>query len=294
MFPIDRFAEIQQHPQDFKLLERVPLTRDDVLARLPVVLCEATPNERVSSMIFLDTETTGMNPGRDKIIELGMVRCTVSLDRNIILSVDSIYDAYEDPKMPIPPEITKLTTITDDMVRGQSFNMDDVMKFFADRPLVVAHNAKFDRPFFDRRFQNLNKMAWACSQNEVDWGVLGFNGVKLEFLLQSNGYFYNAHRASYDCLALCFLMHVQPKALEMLITNSLLMTYRIDAVKAPFDIKNTLKENGYRWDADNKLWYIQVNGAEDAVAQVEFLGRLYPNAFDNVRVISYTAQDRYR
>lgn len=294
MFPLDRLSEIQQRPQDFKLLERVPLTRDDVLTRLPIVLQAAEPNERLISVVFLDTETTGMSPVKEKIIELGLVRCTVSLDRKLILSVDRVYDAYEDPKVPIPEEITRLTGINDDMVRGKAFNQEEVLAFFADHPLTVAHNAKFDRPFFDRRFSSLGDLAWACSQNEIDWHMLGYGGYKLEFLVQSSGYFYDAHRACNDCLALCFLMVQMPEALEMLLTNSLQLVYKIEAVNSPFNVKDLLKEQGYRWDSAQKLWYIQVVSPEEAVAQLNYLQSIYPEALNHVKITSYSAQDRYR
>lgn len=294
MFPLERFEDIKNHPNDFKLLERVPITREDVVELLPINLAERTPNERVCAIVFLDTETTGMSPITDKVIELGMVRCTFSLDRKILLSIDRIYDAYEDPKRPIPPEITKLTGITDEMVKDHRFDDDLVLNFIAGNPLVVAHNAKFDRPFFDRRFPALSGCAWACSAKEITWQDYGFGGYKLEFLVQSLGYFYDAHRACNDCLALCYLMHLQQKAFEELINRSLLTTYRIDAIKAPFGVKDQLKDHGYRWDGNDKIWYINVIGTEEAKEQVNFLQSVYPEATRSVRITSMTAKDRFR
>ena len=294
MFPLERIEDIKNHPNDFMLLERVPLTRDDVLERLPLKLADSVPGERLCAVVFLDTETTGMSALSDKIIELGMVRCTFSLDRKIILSVDRYYDAYEDPGCPIPPEITVLTGISDEMVRGKHFDDSTILNFFVDHPLVVAHNARFDRPFVDRRFGAIADNAWACSQREIKWSKLGFNGAKLEFLLQASGYFYDAHRACNDCLALCFLMVQMPEALEMLLTNSLQLVYKIEAVNSPFNVKDLLKEQGYRWDSAQKLWYIQVVSPEEAVAQLNYLQSIYPEALNHVKITSYSAQDRYR
>lgn len=294
MFPLDRLEDIKNHPNDFKLLERVPITRDDVVELLPIQLTPRAPEERVCAVVFLDTETTGMSALSDKVIELGMVRCTFSLDRKILLSIDRIYDAYEDPKRPIPEEITKLTGITDEMVRGQVFDDELVLNLVAGNPLIVAHNAKFDRPFFDRRFGQASRCAWACSAKEINWSNHGFGGYKLEFLVQSMGYFYEAHRACNDCLALCYLMHLMPKAFEELINSSLTQTFRIDAVKAPFDVKDQLKQNGYRFDGTEKVWYINVIGTEEAKNQVNLLQSIYSDATRNVRITSMTAKDRYR
>ncbi len=293
-FPLDRLEEIEQYPENFKLLERVPLTRADMIERLPIKLLDVMPNERVASVVFLDTETTGINPTSEKIIELGMVKCAMSLDRKCILSIDRIYDDFEDPKRPIPPEITKLTGITDDMVRGHSFDQNLVLSFFADSPLVVAHNAKFDRPFFDRRFTSLSNQAWACSQNEIDWKSLGFGGAKLEFLVQSSGFFYDAHRAVNDCLSLCYLLHIIPEAFEQLVLNSMLQTYRLDVSlpKNDYGKKDDLKAQKYRWDSEGKTWYIQVTSAEEAIAQVNFLKALNLKERDS-KITVFSAKDRY-
>lgn len=294
MFPLDRIDDIKLHPNDFKLLERVPITREDVQELLPIKLVEPIENEQTWPVVFLDTETTGMSAVNDKIIELGMVRCTCSLTRKCILSIDRIYDAYEDPKVPIPEEITSLTGITNEMVKDQHFDDDVILRFVADRPLIVAHNARFDRPFVDRRFSAWQPLPWACSQKEVDWAHFGFNGVKLEFLVQSKGYFYDAHRACNDCLALCHLMYLEPVAFGMLLDSSLRSVYRIDANGAPFELKDNLKNSGYRWDANNKVWYCQVNNQEEAQKQLSFLSKLYPTAAKKVTVLEFTAYDRYR
>lgn len=294
MFPLERLDDIKNHPQDFKLLKRVPLTRDDVLSRLPVQLTAAMPGEQTRAVVFLDTETTGMLAGRDKIIELGMVRCTYSVERKIILSVDRYFDAYEDPGAPIPPEIVKLTGITDEMVKGQHFDDDLILSFFADHPLIVAHNAKFDRPFVDHRFQALWDNEWACTFKEIDWGMLGFGVLKLEFLVQSMGYFYDAHRACNDTLSLCYLMFLRPDAFKMLLESVNTTTYRVDAIDAPVSKKDLLKSKGYRWDNDNRNWYIQVNGPEAAQEQCRFLESVYREARDRLQVRSFSAKERFR
>ena len=89
-------------------------------------------------------------------------------------------------------------------------------------------------------------------------------------------------------------MHLLPKAFEELINSSLTQTFRIDAVKAPFDVKDQLKQNGYRFDGTDKVWYINVVGTDEAKNQVNFLQSVYSDATRNVRITSMTAKDRYR
>lgn len=299
MFPLEKIADIKQRPQDYCLLHQVPLTRKDVLANLPLNIDVTCPNERVSSIVFLDTETTGMfdddiGGHRAKIIELGMVRCTFSLDRKRILSVDRIYSGYEDPQYLIPESITNLTGITNDMVRGQRFVDQEVQSFLADAPLLVAHNAKFDRPFFDQRFPQLSYLPWACTIQGIDWHMLGFDVVKLEYLVKSGGYFYNAHRAYDDCLALCHLMIHKPEAFAMLIDSALRLVYKLEAIDAPYNVKDVLKQNGYKWNQTDKVWYIQVSSPEVATYHVGFLQNLYDPSLSKVRMSSFSSQEVYR
>ena len=56
-----------------------------------------------------DLETTGLSPVRDRIIEIGAVR--VEIDGSV-----SRFQTLVNPGVPIPPRLTALTGIDDDMV----------------------------------------------------------------------------------------------------------------------------------------------------------------------------------
>jgi DNA polymerase-3 subunit epsilon len=48
------------------------------------------------------------------------------------------------PNRLIPQAITKLTNITDDMVKGQQINENEVASYLKDVDIIIAHNAQFD------------------------------------------------------------------------------------------------------------------------------------------------------
>jgi hypothetical protein len=68
----------------------------------------------------VDVETTGTNPNRDKIVEFGI--CLFEYDRQTgrIYKVLGSWEWFEDPSVSIPPEITTITGITDEMVAGHA------------------------------------------------------------------------------------------------------------------------------------------------------------------------------
>ena len=62
--------------------------------------------------VALDLETTGLEPSKDRIIEIGAVKV-----RN--KEVVGEYGTLINPQMEIPDRITELTGISNDMVQGK-------------------------------------------------------------------------------------------------------------------------------------------------------------------------------
>ena len=92
--------------------------------------------------IALDIETTGFTPGADAILEVGAV---LARDGAIVAE----YQTLLNPGRPIPPEITRLTHIDDEMVAAAPRFADiaaELDAFVGNRP-IVGHNIGFDLGF---------------------------------------------------------------------------------------------------------------------------------------------------
>ena len=225
----------------------------------PTSYCQDAPLGKLFKAAVLDTETTGLNPASDKIIELGIVVFEYSTETAQAYRVLEVFNELEDPGMPIPPESTKVHNITDAMVAGKRIDDDAVKTLMSDVSIVIAHNANFDRGFVEARFPFFADKPWACSLAQVPWKSEGFGSASLEFLAYRFGFHFGGHRASVDCQALLEVLQSDlpitgGKVMKTLLTNARSNEIKVWALNAPFDQKDKLKGRGYRWEAERKTW----------------------------------------
>ncbi|MFC1460255.1 3'-5' exonuclease [Microvirga arabica] len=230
--------------------------------------------------VIVDTETTGLDHTRDEVIELGMVAFLYDEDGRVG-EVIGTFNGLREPSVPIGPEITRLTGITPEMVAGQVLDLAAVERFVETADLIIAHNARFDRPFCERLSKGFQVKAWACSHSEIAWSGFGFEGSKLGYLLTQCGWFHQGHRAVEDCHALLeVLASPLPSGagfpFEHLLTSARKALVRIWAEGSPFDMKDMLKARRYRWndgtDGRPKAWWVEVD-EETFEAELAFLQR---------------------
>lgn len=245
---------------EYLVLRKINLDRD--------IRCTRRQRSGTLVGICLDTETTGLNHSKDKIIELGLVAFAYDPSTGEILKIIDRYNGFEDPGQPLANEIIEITGITDEMLTGQRFNDAAINALAAQASLVIAHNAAFDRPFVEKRFPAFKDIPWACTVTEVNWQAERLQARSLEYLLFKFGWCINAHRALDDAEGvLGLLLESLPvsgqRVFAALLKNSSESISRIYAVNAPFDKKNQLKQRGYRWSDGNggipKCWWTIVN-----------------------------------
>lgn len=285
----EAMAQLLDKHADFRVLRRLPVqTRFE---HQPV-----GPTRRV---LILDTETTGLDHTRDRIMELALLGVDVDTVTGLPTGEVEVYDGLEDPGMPIPREIQQITGINDDMVRGHKLDEDRVHAMLAGADIVIAHNAGFDRPFVEARLGRFAQIPWACSFADLDWKAQGRSSAKLTQLALEMGWFYDAHRAEMDCHALlAVLSSPLPMSggtgLARLLEASAKPSYRLQATAAPFESKDVLKARGYRWDGANKVWQVRMDDDLQLQAECDWLkAAVYSHRPARVQLEQFDASTRY-
>ena len=160
-----------------------------------------------NDMVVVDFETTGLNPHTCHIIEIGAIRI-----RNGQIVEE--YSRFVNPMVSIPPEVSKLTGITDAMVRDANpadKEIPELLRFIGNATFA-AHNAKFDYSFL---CEECNRLGIKISLPVLDTlelsrrlypelrshrlgAVCKFLGVSLK----------NAHRAVHDAHATALALNI--------------------------------------------------------------------------------------
>ncbi|HWU42523.1 MAG TPA: 3'-5' exonuclease [Bdellovibrio sp.] len=234
--------------------------------------------ETVRKGLVVDVETTGLNSSEDSIIEIGLRQFLFNKDTGEILAFEKSYSAFQDPERPLSKEIIALTGITDEMVKGQRIDWEQVHSLFTESVLVIAHNARFDRPFIDKKSKISTEKIWACSLKQIDWTQKGFFSPKLELLNIYHGFFTDSHRAINDVDALLYLLshknEISGKTyLCELMNNAKRSSTQVIASSAPFESKDHLKTRGYNWDNINRFWSKTIL-KEEVPAEISWLEEL--------------------
>ncbi len=156
-------------------------------------------------IVCFDIETTGLDKNRELITEIGAVVLKNG-------EVTDTFNTFADPCRQLPPEIVRLTGITDAMLQGAPSQEEAIRAFLAfagDRPLA-AHNAEFDMGFiaagcarYGIPFENPSIDSLILAQNFLPQLPKHKLDVVAEYLELPA---FNHHRASDDAATVAYML----------------------------------------------------------------------------------------
>ena len=153
----------------------------------------------LQDFVCLDLETTGLNPKKDRIIEIGAVKVRKG-------QIVGIFQQLIDPKQVLEERVEILTGISSKELQGQP-TIQEVLpciRDFLGEDVLLGHRVLFDYSFLKRAFIN-EKIIF--ERKGIDTLKLARQFVtdceskKLESLCKHYGITHEAHRALGDALA---------------------------------------------------------------------------------------------
>jgi len=214
----------------------------------PLPIREASPAPPGQSLpqrlLILDTETTGLDPQRDRCIELGAV--LFDLPRRSVLSQVSLL-------LPCDQNAAQAVNGIDPELTQQPQPWQQGLQWFeallASADLVVAHNAAFDRQWFGIEPLPAIHKPWLCTMEDIRWPAdrnLRSNPSVRDLALAYSVPVWAAHRALTDCIYLAQVFE-RCDDLEQLVQQGL-EPRRLYRARLSYEERHRAREAGFRWN----------------------------------------------
>jgi DNA polymerase III subunit epsilon len=207
-------------------------------------------------VLIIDTETSGLDPKRDWVIEIGAVLYSVT-HRTTLFQLSTLLNAQENAAElinRIPPAV--LPEISTDT---QQIFINTLQHLAQAANYAVAHNAAFDEQWFDGSHlpvltnNDTQPLKWLCTLEDFTFPKQTRPGENLVSLVLNHGIGVSStHRALTDCQLIAALFD-RMDDLEGMINKA-------DRPKAlykalvSYDKKDLAKTAGFKWNAEKKIW----------------------------------------
>jgi DNA polymerase-3 subunit epsilon len=216
----------------------------------------------IETILLLDTETTGLSPETDRIVEVGLVRWSVT-HRAVLSTWSELVQGPDNAARGvngIPPEALPLGTTLERALA--------IIDRYAKRSdIIVAQRAEFDRSFIEAA--GLTIGPWVCSKFDVEWPE-GKPGDGLIGLALAHGVpVTGAHRALTDCLLLARLFErvAEKHDVRAMLERAMLPRQTYQATVS-YDDREKAKAAGFAWDGATKRWTLRLT--PEAAAALPF------------------------
>jgi len=220
-------------------------------------------------ILAFDTETTGLDPQKDRITEFGWALWQTESASPLVVGGGLVRRGG--PSEPtVSAEITKLTGITEEMREEFGAFLPDRLSEMADvierhRPeRIAAHNAEFDRSFLMAEIERVVSFSrkglfaglrWIDTKTDLPVAD-DSTSSRLNHLAADHG-FINPfrHRAAFDALTACLLIQRYP--LEEVLRRADSPTVTVQAV-VTFEENQKAKDLRFSWEPSTKRWVKKV------------------------------------
>jgi DNA polymerase-3 subunit epsilon len=209
------------------------------------------------TLLIVDVETTGLEPGDAKLVEVGAVLFDVQ-QRAVLSQVSTLLPVDENPVERINGIRAEMTQGVGDAVREQALALVQTLAGHADA--YVAHNAAFDSKWLPE----LTERPWICTMEDVRWPKAKKGHPSVMSLALDYGVpVWAAHRALTDCTYLAQVMEREPELEQLLKAAMEPREYYVSLL--PYDRRQECKAAGFVWDRQvPRAWSKKLSASEAA------------------------------
>ena len=197
-----------------------------------------------STLLIVDTETTSLSPSEGSCVEVGAILFAVR-PRAVLSQISFLLPVEHNPAQAINGIDAAVSRL--DQPWQASLSCFEAMAAHCDA--VLAHNAAFDRQWFDHGpLQPLDK-PWICSMDDISWPKerqLRATPSVRDLALAYGVPVWAAHRALTDCIYLSQVFERCDELEELL--QAALEPRQLFRAKLSYSERHQAKEAGFRWN----------------------------------------------
>jgi len=203
--------------------------------------------------LVVDTETTGLDPANDSVIEIGALLYSVE-NRTILSEFATLIPGDENAAEKINriPAVALVEMASLDELVTPLKGIFRSLRSTAD--VIVCHNVEFDQQWFPAEWREL---PWVCTAFDFDWPMASREAGSLIHLALEHGIgVSSAHRALSDCHLIAALFDRMPlygRDLQAMFARALRPKAIFQGLQR-FEENDVAKKAGFKWNGETKKW----------------------------------------
>lgn len=202
--------------------------------------------------LILDTETTGLDPAKDRVIEIGAILYSVVNHSALFSFAGLLCGPTNDAESINRISVSAMNETSEvDITPGEVLTP---LRAAAD--VIVCHNAEFDQQWFAKS-ADWNALPWLCTMADFKWPAsTRETGSLINLALEHGIGVSSAHRALTDCELIAALFDRMPlygQDLQAMFARAARPKAIFQAMVS-FDDKDKAKDAGFKWDGGKKTW----------------------------------------
>lgn len=222
------------------------------------------------NLLIIDTETTGVDPQKDSVVEVGAILYNVE-HRTVLNQLSFLMPTCGAVNPAYPINRIKPEVLSDELLDSR-VEMTSVALFMAmhnQASYAVAHNADFDRQWFTGDVLPPVEIPWLCTYSDFRFPEKS-NASLLEIAVAHGVPVVSAHRALTDCQLIAALFS-RLDNLEEIIKDAATprILYVVADSKSEY-IKQQAKDIGFTWDKSTGKWRQVKKLTDNEVLQLPF------------------------